>query len=151
MIVRRTAFVIVNIVLLTALGLQLTSRGEVKRANMPRRADKLSAALPRSVPPMNTRQAFSEQPPLFRIRHNVVDNRAQSVVPKDDRPPFQLVGILHGDEGRIVVVAGSKEGEVRRLRVGQEHSGWRLVDMTPRVATFRREESLANLSLAASK
>jgi hypothetical protein len=148
--VRRTILVIVNMILLLILALRLTSVAENERPHVEIPTHEIDVARAKAAP-RKIAEASSGHRSLFRQRNFVAAKAAPPVAPAEERPLFRVVGILHGDEEQMAIIAPSDGHGIRRLRVGQEHAGWRLVELTARMATFRHDEQVAQLTLTAAK
>ena len=65
----------------------------------------------------------------------------------DEPPPFDLVGVVVGDNTRFVLLA-SRSGAVSRLRAGDERDGWRVGEISIRSVSLERDGHERSLALA---
>ncbi len=60
--------------------------------------------------------------------------------PQDDRPQLSLVGTVTGGDQSFGIFVDQTSKAALRLRVGEEHHGWRLRAVQGREATFARDQ-----------
>jgi len=58
-----------------------------------------------------------------------------------------LQGVLFSATGRVALLTEAGSSDVIRVAEGEEHDGWRLVEITPQSATFERDGDTVTLQL----
>ena len=93
----------------------------------------------------------SRRPPPPAVAPAAVPNVAAVSKPKEpERPPLSLVGtIASGDEGFGIFLDQSTK-VVFRLKVGQDHQGWKLRSVQGREATLEKDQEAVILALPKS-
>jgi hypothetical protein len=91
----------------------------------------------RRPPPVAVRQVAAAKPP------------PPPKPPQDERPQLSLVGTVTGGDQSFGIFVDQTSKAALRLRVGEEHQGWRLRAVQGREATFARDEQTIVLNFPA--
>jgi hypothetical protein len=141
---RRAFLIALNLLFAALLARSLADPIESPEA-ITQRDDLRTATIDDSLAPDPARNEPSRA--LFRSRPAEVAAPAAALPPF--APPFELAGVVWGDDGRVAVVRLKETGEHRRLRLSEEWNGWRLIALNVREASFEAGDHRETLTLAA--
>ena len=121
----------------------------------PQRIDQPAALLP--VPPLPDEPDFALAPlqaylevlerPLFASNRRP-PAQAEPIVTPEQPLGLALSGTVVSDQGRFALVRSTEGGAIRRLKIGDQVSGWTLVAVEASRVTFRRQGDERQLTMA---
>ena len=122
---------------------------QVQRAPAPQPSERARGGNPLWEIPLavlsNTRErpvfSSSRRPPPVAVPQVAVAKPAPPPKPpEEERPQLSLVGTVAGGDQRFGIFVDQTSKAALRLRVGDEHHGWRLRAVQGREATFARDQ-----------
>ncbi|MEM7569574.1 MAG: hypothetical protein AAF337_07250 [Pseudomonadota bacterium] len=99
------------------------------------------------LPPLATLDQTLTRP-IFEPNRQSQSKREQSAKTVVKAQDIQLRGILVDEQVRSALVWTKKANETKTVHIGDDLSGWRVVDIAPRSMRLERGEDVANLVLA---
>ena len=91
--------------------------------------------------------SLSRRPPTAAIEANAEPAQAPAAAAPPERPAVKLIGTILSPATSVVLLRDSATQAVRRLRVGEATSGWRVKTVSLRSVTLEKGEQSAILGL----
>ncbi len=91
--------------------------------------------------------SLSRRPPTPAIEANAEPAQAPAAAAPPERPAVKLIGTILSPATSVVLLRDSATQAVRRLRVGEATSGWRVKTVSLRSVTLEKGEQSAILGL----
>jgi len=90
----------------------------------------------------------SRRPPAPPVTTAVVPKAIVVPKPKEpERPQVSLVGTISGDDEKFGIFVDQSTKAVIRLKLGEEHQGWKLQSVQGREAALEKDQQVVTLSM----